>query len=213
MNQMKRKITFAVHIIISLAALIGVLLQCGVFSGKWNFSVLTYFTMMSNIGCMIYYGISAPRCLKEGTVWKPAVKGVLLLCISVTGLVYHMMLAGKFEMQGTLFISNMLLHYVVPISCFLQWLILDPKGILKWKMPFAWLLAPGAYGVFVHVAVGLGATLGPYGSKYPYYFMDPEQLGLGMTVIVMACMAVGFLLLGLFFVFVDHLLAKKKVSA
>ena len=37
-------------------------------------------------------------------------------------------LHGRFAMQGTILISNILLHYVVPICTVIDWLVFDEKG-------------------------------------------------------------------------------------
>ena len=54
-------LSIAVKALIAIAATLGILLQCGIFSGKPDFSVLTYFTMISNMGCAIYYTAAAIR--------------------------------------------------------------------------------------------------------------------------------------------------------
>lgn len=211
MRSKKNMISVTVKVFISLAAALGVLLQCGVFSGRLDLSVLTYFTMMSNIGCVVYYAAAAVHQYKHGGIYLPAVKGALQMCITVTGVVYHAMLAGKFEMQGTLALSNTLLHSVVPIAANLNWLLLDEKRCYTWRMAFAWLLAPLGYGIFVVIAVACGAVLGPYGQAYPYYFMDPAQVGgVGMLLLIDAIMGVCFLAMGLVFVAIDRWLGRKK---
>ena len=213
MKSKKNLASVILKALICVSAVLGILLQCGVFSRTLNLSVLTYFTMMSNIGCAIYYGAAAIHQYRHGTTFLPSVKGALQMCITVTGVVYHVMLSGRFEMQGTLALSNTLLHYVVPIAANLNWLIFDEKRCYTWKMAFAWTLAPLAYAVFVAIAVALGATLGPYGQAYPYYFMDPAQVGgVGMLLLIDVIMGVCFLLMGLLIVAIDRWLGRKKVT-
>ena len=101
--QIRNRILSAAWKLLAFAAgTLGILLQCGVFSGKPDFSVLNYFTLMSNILCAVYFLCAAVQLLRGcPAFWKQA-KGALLLCILVTGMVYHFMLNGRFEMQGTL---------------------------------------------------------------------------------------------------------------
>lgn len=199
--------------IIALCATAGILLQCGLFSGRLDLSVLTYFTLMSNMGCAVYYAFLAIHRRKHDTIPLPALKGMLQLCITVTGVVYHLMLAGRFEMQGTLAVSNALLHQVVPIAVNLNWLIFDRKPSYTWKMPFVWLLAPLCYALFVYISTAMGAVLGPYGHAYPYYFMDPAQVGgIGMLLLIDVVMGVCFLLMGFLFVALDRWIGKKHVT-
>lgn len=197
-------------IFVFFSALMGVLLQCGLFGEKLYLSCLTYFTLMSNVAATVYYLLAAIHQAKHKTTLAPAAKGAILMCMTVTCLVYHFMLNGRFEMQGTIMISNILLHYVAPIVLVADWILFDDKGRYSVKSALCWLLAPLGYLVFVVIAVGLGAHLGPYGEAYPYFFMDPAQVG-GMTnlVILYAVMGVCFFGLGMIIVGVDKFLAKK----
>ncbi len=197
--------------VIFASATMGILLQCGVFSGKPDYSVLNYYTLMSNILCAVYYLPAALwACRKKGGTLLPQVKGTLVMCIIVTGMVYQFFLAGRFEMQGTLLLSNMLLHYVVPWMTVLDWILFDKKGYFKRYSPFLWVIAPVAYFIYVNIRVAGGAILGPYGDKYPYYFMDYDKLGVAPVIFINLGMAVFFLLLGYGIVGIDHLLAKRE---
>ena len=211
MSKMFRALSVCSCVFISLAAAAGILLQCGLFSGRLDLSVLTYFTLLSNIGCVIYYAAAAAYRRKHDAVLLPGLKGMVHLCITVTGAVYQLMLADRFEMQGTLAVSNILLHQVVPIAVNVNWLFFDRKRSYTWKMPLLWLLAPLCYAAFVYVATAAGAALGPYGQTYPYYFMDPAQVGgVGVLLLIDVMMAVCFLLLGLFFTAIDRVFGKRR---
>lgn len=196
--------------IVFVSAVVGVLLQCGVFSDKLDLSVLNYYTLMSNILCAAYFLSAALFTLKnEKKTMLPQVKGALVMCITVTGMVYHFMLAGKFEMQGTLLMSNILLHYVVPLMTVLDWILFDCKGNYTRYSPFLWLIAPLAYFLYVIIRVAGGALLGPYGAKYPYYFMDIDTLGFGNVMLINLVMAIFFVILGYIIVWIDRMLWHK----
>lgn len=194
------------------AALLAVLLQCGLFGSKWNLSVLTYFTLMSNIACVVYFPIAAVYQARTGRSWNRTAKGAILMCIIVTGLVYHFLLNGRFEMQGTIQMSNILLHYVVPASAVADWLLFDDKGFYTPKTAAKWLLAPLAYFIFVMIAVGCGAHLGPYGEKYPYFFMDVDTLGIPAVLGIGLVMELCFYVLGLALVWMDRVLARRAAK-
>lgn len=198
--------------LVFLAAFFAVALQCGLFREKWDFTCLTYFTLMSNLACVIYYPMAAVYQLRTGRSWKPMVKGAILMCISVTGLVYHFMLHGRFEMQGTILLSNILLHYVVPVCTVLDWVIFDEKGHFSVKTAGLWLLAPLGYFIFVMIAVAMGAHLGPYGERYPYFFMDVDVLGFWTVFLTGLVMELCFFLLGLFWVWLDKILARRGLK-
>lgn len=207
---MKKKLSVLFKIFISLTATIGVLIQVGLFGPKWDFSELAYFTVLSNLGCAIYFGFAAIHQYHGENNYLPTLKGVLHLCITITGIVYHLLLGGKFEMPGLLKLSNILLHTIVPISVNLNWLIFDEKKIYTWKMPFVWLLAPLIYTICINIMVYFGAILGPYQQPYPYYFMDPTQVGgVGHVILIDIMMGIGFLILGLALTAFDRKLGKK----
>lgn len=198
--------------LVFVAAFFAVALQCGLFRDKWDFTCLTYFTLMSNVACVVYYPIAAVFQSRTGRSWKPMVKGAILMCISVTGLVYHFMLHGRFEMQGTILLSNILLHYVVPICTVIDWVVFDEKGYYSVKTAALWLLAPLGYFIFVMIAVSMGAHLGPYGERYPYFFLDVDTLGFLTVFLTGLVMELSFFLLGLFWVWLDKVLARRTAK-
>ncbi|NLO36537.1 MAG: Pr6Pr family membrane protein [Clostridiaceae bacterium] len=131
----KRILSVMIKLCIALAALAGILIQTGAFSGQWRWSVFNDYTLVSFALCVLYFG-GAAICAARGTSnWLPAFMGALVMGMTVTGLVYHVMLAGSFEMQGTMALSDALLHTAVPLLTVLDWLIFIEKGRTTWKSP------------------------------------------------------------------------------
>ncbi len=90
--------------------------------------------------------------------------------IAVVGLIYHSLLAGRWNPQGLLFWVNHVLHTVMPIAFVLDWLLFVPKGRLRWIDPVKWLAYPLLYGVWTVIH---GQLIG----WYPYWFIDIGALG------------------------------------
>lgn len=195
-----------------VAGLLGILVQSGVFSGKLYLSVFNYYTMLSNVLCVVYFSAAALHEARLGTTLLPHVKGAVVMGITVTGLVYHFMLAGSFSMQGTFAISNLILHYVVPIMALLDWLLFDVKGRYTRKSPFLWVLLPNLYFVYVIIRVALGGNLGYRGNRYPYPFINVDALGWGRVLLVVLFLNVLFLLLGYGFVAADRWLGRSTTQ-
>lgn len=191
------------------AALTGILIQIGVFSGELRLSVLNYYTLMSNLLCALYFLAAMLHEAKGGNTLLPSLKGAVVLGITVTGLVYHFMLSGNFRMQGTMALSNLLLHYVVPALSVLDWLLFSDKGRYHWKSAFLWLLLPDGYFVYAVIRVALGASLGYGGNRYPYPFLNADALGWRQVLINGVFLNLLFLLLGFLFVFMDRLMARR----
>lgn len=100
--------------------------------------VLSYFTIQSNILLALVFVLSARRAWSARRPLPSALAGATLLYISITGLVYHLLLAGAsspFSMTssaappaGWQWISNQILHTAVPIAALLDWLFLTPPA-------------------------------------------------------------------------------------
>ena len=199
-------------ILLSAAAIMGILIQCGVFDGELRLSVFNYFTLLSNVLCAVYFGAAVIYETRKKDTLLPVLKGAVVLSITVTGLVYHFMLSGSFQMQGTMALSNILLHYVVPAMAVLDWLVFDRKGRYTWKSPLLWVLLPLVYFFYAVVRVSLGATLGYDGNRYPYPFLNADALGWGQVVVNVLVMGLSFIALGYVFFAVDHFLARKALA-
>lgn len=182
-----------------------------------------YYTMHSNFICLAYFIWLLSR--KDGKKENPTLKGAVVVCILVTGIVYHFMLNGAMEagvgavgeVSKMDIVANALVHYVVPIMTLLDYILFTPKGFMTRTGPALWLFIPIAYVGFAMVRPGFSDTMfaGFSGkSRYPYPFLDVDQYGVdkvaAMVILILACiLALGFLLVGL-----DYALGKinKKMA-
>ena len=195
------------------AALLGIAIQIGLFSGELRLTVLNYYTLMTNMLCAAYFFCAMVYEANKGGTLMPMLKGAVVQGIAVTGLVYHFLLSGSFQMQGSLSLSNMLLHYAVPVMSVMDWLLFSEKGRYTRRAPFVWLLLPDGYFVYAVIRVALGASIGYGGSRYPYPFINADALGWKQVLVNGAVLNLFFILLGFVFVTLDHLLARRSVSA
>jgi hypothetical protein len=146
---------------------------------------LITFTYQANVLAAAYYA---------WTLWSPraeartGLRGAVVLYVVVAGVVWNLLLTGH-SMGYTP--SNILLHVIVPILAVADWLVVG-RGTSspQWWQPFVWLLYPAGY-----LALAL-AVLNHAGRRAPYYFLDPDSVGLGAVVVNVALLAVGFLGLG-----------------
>ena len=197
----------------------GIILQYDIVSRiGGSVGILTcYYTILSNFVCLLYFAYLV--------VWQPqkenpSVKGGVVLCIAITGLVYHFMLNGAMEagvgaVAEVTFVevlANTLVHYVVPIMTFLDYLLFSPKGGFKWKDPILWLSPAALYVVFILIRAEVStATFAGFSgqSRYPYPFVDVDLYGAGMVALMVLGILVGFLLLGCLICGLDKLLGRK----
>lgn len=95
------------------------------------------------------------------------------LWILIVGVVYHALLAR--ELTGLRFITDQLLHTVVPVLVVLWWLVFAPKSGLRAQHAVWWLIWPGLYATYALIR-------GEFDGRHPYFFLDPPLTGWPKTV-------------------------------
>jgi hypothetical protein len=211
MNSLAASVTY--KLLTVLAGVFGLLLVFGVFEGRFHLSVLSYFTVLSNILCVFYFAADIIYLVRNSPagklcVWCPALKGITMMAITVTLLVAHFILGTRFTMDGSLSLTLIFTHYVVPLMTIADWLLFDPKGLLSWKSPLLWTIGPLVYFVYAMIAARIGNGIGYGGSRYPYPFMDVDVLGWGTVLLWLAGLVAFFVALGYLWVLADKGLAK-----
>ena len=152
------------------------------------FNVFAYFTIQSNL---LLGGTALLLAARSG---RPAsrlfetlrLNGVL--CIAVTGIVYHAVLAGTDDLQGWASVANLLLHTAAPVVGVLGWLLFGPRGRTDWGIVGWSIVYPVLWLVFTLVR---GAFVG----FYPYPFVDVDEHGYGKVLLNCLLVAVLFLAL------------------
>ena len=150
-------------------------LSCELFAGgRFLLRGLVYFTIQSNIlvlSCLFAH-IAIPGHQRA----KSLLRGVSLLAIILTGIVYNFIIFSIFLDWGTAGYSaaRTITHVVVPIGFLLDWLIFDSHGDMKWKDILAFAVYPFAYFV-------VSVTLSKFKGLSLYGFFDMSK-GLGQSV-------------------------------
>ncbi|TDD46064.1 F420-dependent oxidoreductase [Kribbella antibiotica] len=169
-----------VSVITAAVALGGIVLQLVVSPG-WN--VFVFFTIQSNL----LLGVTALLFNRSSTLFKVLrLNGVL--CIAVTGIVYHAVLAGLDHLTGGAAVANFLLHTAAPILGVLGWVFFGPRGLTSVRIA-AWSI--------VYPLLWLAFTLirGAIDGFYPYPFVNVTDLGYGHVLLNCLLVAVLFLAL------------------
>lgn len=166
------------------------------------FNVFAYFTIQSNLllgATVLMLALQPDR--PQSTLFKTLrLNGVL--CIAVTGIVYHLVLAGLDDLTGWAAVANLLLHTATPILGVLGWLLFGPRGktdqrIVGWSIvyPLLWLVFTLVRGEFV--------------GFYPYPFVDVGEHGYARVLLNCLLVAVLFLALAAGASFLDRRLHRK----
>lgn len=140
----------------------------------------------------------------------PLVTGAALLYLTITGLVYHLILAhapSPFAMTGGALtgwqaVTNQVLHTVTPIAAVLDWLLLTAPGRLHLRMATTWLLYPLTY-LAVYLARGELILPGTPG-RYLYTFLDVEHHGYKSVLGNALLLGLAFYALSVLLVALDH---------
>jgi hypothetical protein len=163
--------------------------------------LLPFFTIQSNVA----YGIFAAWAAFRDRATPAVLKGAVTLYVAITGLVYHLVLTnpasgfavGPVQRDLPEAIGNQLLHTVVPLLAVLDWLLFDERGRFRWRYALYWLAFPLGYLAF---ALLRGLVV----DRYPYPFINVNDLGYDGVSISSVGFAVAFWLLGLAFVAIDR---------
>ncbi len=196
---------FDMAIVLSVVLGIGIhLYNAATFYDRFN--LFTYYTIQSNVFMFLLcfrsliFGYSSKlyNIIRVGST----------LIITITGSVYHLLLAPIHHPTGLDALANILLHYLVPILSVVSWLFLVKKNKLSWKTPFIWLIYPVVYFI--------GTMLrGYYSNVYPYWFINPTRQrpdGIGSypaLLLVVLMLSMVYMILGAFFTWINNRLVLK----
>jgi hypothetical protein len=206
------------RILIIVAALTGIILN----SKNLNDFVakLLYFTIQSNLILTLFIAYAAWTIWSNRTGPAPFLKGAVTVYITITCLVYNLILAKAAASSppppGTIMdpllggtLSNDLLHMIAPIMAILDWVLFDAHGNLSWRYPLQWLVYPLAYLAFVLIR-GVLVT-GPFlypNLHYPYPFLNVDKIGYGGVALNTLIYGIAFWLIGIAFVILDRTLTR-----
>lgn len=173
----------------------------GMGAGELTLNFFSYFTVLVNV--LAALALTAPVLFPNTAFgrWSltEGVRSAVAMYIAVVGLTYHFLLSHVWDPQGWLFVSNGLLHYVMPIAFVLDWLVFTPKGRLRWIDPVKWLSFPLIYIVWTLIH-------GYAADWWPYWFVNVPELGLARAGFWFAAMLALFLVTGLVIVAIDRAL-------
>ena len=139
----------------------------------------SYFTIDSNLLAAAVFLILAARRGERSAAFE-SVRGVALICMTITGVVFTLLLSGT-DVDTAIPWVNDVVHSVMPIVVVVDWLLDPPRTRLSYRQGLAWVVYP---------AIWLAYTLvkGPMVGKYPYPFLDPAHGGYGTVAVY--CVAI-----------------------
>lgn len=208
---MKNKLDLLFKIIIVVVSGIGLYLNINMSSFKES---IIYFTIQSNLLCFIFYFITVilmlTKKLKKNDLYY-ILKGMVTMGITITMFVYQLALSSDGGMGA--YIGHDLecnfVHLYTPLLIIFDYIIFGEKGHLKKNYPFIWSWILIAYTLFNIIYVLLGGTFFG-GLKYPYSYMNVEELGLVRVFINCLVIYVFFVGYGSIVQWLDNKLGDKQ---
>nr|WP_315184991.1 Pr6Pr family membrane protein [uncultured Albidiferax sp.] len=163
-----------------------------------------FFTVLSNIfvALVATSGAVGARSGTTPRLYRSTVVGCATASILMVGIVYHLVLRKIWSPQGAQWLADTLLHYVVPATALLHWLLYRPGARLAWHAPLLWCAYPLVYLAYVLLR---GEWLG----AYPYPFVDVAALGYRQVLVHSVGLMVAFIVLGYAVLGLARLLARR----
>jgi hypothetical protein len=150
--------------------------------------LLSYFTIWSQIVVGVVMTLLFLNPTRDGKVFRIfRVDSVLM--ITVTGIVYNILIGPKFPPQGLNVYSSFLEHTFTPLLTVIVFIIAGPHGWFTRKSVIAGLYLPIAY---IFYALIRGAII----HQYPYDFMDVVSYGyVSVLITVLAILGAALIML------------------
>ncbi|MBQ4066413.1 MAG: Pr6Pr family membrane protein [Clostridia bacterium] len=214
-----KRYSVASKVLIAFFAFTGIVLQTGLTGGRFNASVFRMFTNISNLVCGFYFTYAAAVILIDksrngGASPLPLFKGVCTMCITLTGIVAAAIVASEFDAHTPDGIATVILHIITPVLIMADWLLFDTKGRWRGWAPLLWLIAPYIYFAFIMISANMMDKEAQ--NRFPYPFLNYEQMGIPMLILVLAIMTLFYTLIGYLCYFIDKkmgMLEKEKGDA
>ena len=127
---------------------------------------VSFFTIQSNLLAIAALTITGARALRGRPSEPVLLRALATFCMTTTGIVYVTLLRGlEDSLQTPVPWINAVLHYVMPVVVFLDWVLDRPRPPLPFSRALVVLVYPIAWVVYSLVR---GAVV----DWYPYPFLD-----------------------------------------
>ncbi len=150
-------------------------------------NAFAFFTIQSNLLVGVATLLLALRLDRSSSAFA-VLRLAGLVAITVTGIVFHAVLAQTLDLKNWDAVGNELVHTVVPAMALVGWLLAGPRGLASFRVAWLTLIFPICWLAFTLIR-------GAIAHWYPYPFIDVTQLGYGGAAV--NCIWVATLMLGL----------------
>jgi hypothetical protein len=166
--------------------------------------LFSYFTIWSQIVVGVVMTLLYLNPARDGKLFR-VFRLDSILMITVTGVVYNLLLGPNYPPQGLNQISSPIQHTITPLITVLVFVIAGPRGWITLKNILAALVVPIVY---VFYTLTRGAIIG----KYPYDFFDVITEGYAYVLIFVMGILFASIIVAGFYWGIDKVLSRKVNS-
>lgn len=216
---MKSKIELVYRILFIIICFTGIAMHFDINNKYINTHEFSFFTLWSNIFCLAFMIVLLIKHFAGKDTRSTLLiyfKGMALSCIICTFLIYHfsehkIILNTDVVTALGLPLESIIAHYIVPFMFLFDWILFQPKGLFKWSYIGTWLAFPLVYilSFFTRCACNSPKAFCNV-PKYPYYFLNYDNIGLGKCFIYIAVITVIFAAVNTIIVFADKFIPVVK---
>jgi hypothetical protein len=164
-------------------------------------SWFSFFTILSNLSAIAVFVTGAWPWTGKASPDFDFVRGAVVVYMAITGLVVQVLLR-HLEVTGPLWVDDVV-HKIMPIVVFVDWLLMPPARRIGLKNAMAWLIIPVVYVTYTEIR-------GPFARWYPYPFLDPRPHGVLHVVLMSVVVAIGFVLVSLLVAALGDILGARR---
>lgn len=177
----KTSISLLIEVLLVILGIYGIYLNFGGSGFMGNGSMMLYFTIQSNITIIVITFIFFILKIFELIIKKDLIKNYLRLikyvftvAITITFLVFFVLLAPTLDTSYLLSMNNLTVHFLVPLLALIDFFTFDNEiKFNKWN-PLLGLIFPLLYLGFVFICIASNISFN--GQLVPYFFLDYETL-------------------------------------
>jgi hypothetical protein len=172
----------------------------------WN--LVSYFTIWSNILVTVVAFLLWRDPNRDGPYFR-VFRMAGLTMITVTGVVYGLVLAATWSPTGWTLVADRLLHYAMPSLAVIGFLVFGPRPRFDQIVLWCSALVPLVWGVYTFVRCPF-ITLTENGESrdwYPYPFIDVGEIGYARAIVNVLGVTLLLVLVGQVYVYLDRKLS------
>ena len=163
--------------------------------------ILSYFTILTNLVVALAYSfiLLGPNTKPGKFFSQTSTLTGIAVYIGIIGFIYVLLLRGRWDVDGLMKLTDILLHTVNPILFLIFWFVFVPKQHLRWRLAIYWLMYPLVYLIYILIR-------GEIFDVYPYYFINVTTLGYSKVIINCFWVLLAFLSFSGIFLSISRLL-------